>query len=116
MRPFRVVLDDHLLPVQAYLNCWPDSDFLPMLRQMAMGVESSYNDVGWSWWGGEDDIPPAPGTLCFYLPGEEVTLPADEALTHIEQATEAWIASHTDASAEARSVLAQIRQRFLQDR
>lgn len=94
MQTMRIHLENELLPVQAYLNIWSDNDYLAMLRRMAQGIESTYNDVGWSWWGGEDGNPPRKGEVSFFMPGEEAVISATEAVGYVSQASETWLAKH----------------------
>ena len=106
MREFRVRLPDHLLPVQAYLNVWPDADILPMMERMSQGTESVYNEIGWSWWGGEDEDLPPSGKVLFFCGAEEVIVTAEEALAHLESAVRAFLADHPyEAASRTRNSL-----------
>ncbi|MFA6113385.1 MAG: hypothetical protein WC729_05320 [Sphingomonas sp.] len=112
MNGFRIGLPDRLFPLQAFLNIWPDSEYLPMLRRTSAGIESVSNGVGWSWWKGEDECPPAKGQLLFYVAQDEVSLSVAEALNHFRTATENWLMQQPSLREEAHGLLMGIERLF----
>ena len=112
MRGFRLRLDDYLLPVQAYFNCWPEEDYLEMLRRSAVGIESTYNEIGWSWCNGEDPAPSGLREVLFFVAGEEVAVSPKDAVTYFRAATEAWISDHPTHRKEATGLLILLEELF----
>jgi hypothetical protein len=112
MNRFRICLPDRLFPLQAFLNVWPDGEYLPMLRRMSAGIESARNDVGWSWWKGEDECPPPCGQLLFYVAQDELSLSVAEALNHFRTATESWLIRQPGSREEAHGLLVNIERLF----
>src|SRR3954447_11839207 len=105
MTPFRIRLPDCLFPLQAFLNASSDTDYLPMLRRMSVGVESTFNEAGWRWWNGEDESPPPPGKLLFYVYDEEINLSVSEAMKYLRAATGTWLLDHYTSRDEAEGLL-----------
>ena len=111
----RAALPEALFPLQAFLNAWPDNEFLPMLRKMAVGIESTFNDVGWSWWGGEDEPPPTQGDLVFFVMDEEVKLSPTAFLPHLRDAADRWSRGKSELLTEVTQVVDEI-ERFFANR
>jgi hypothetical protein len=110
--PFRVRLSDELFPLQAFLNIWPDDEFLPMLRRMARGVESTYNDTGWSWWGGEGDKLPPMGELLFFAFDEELKVSTPAFLPHLQEAADQWSVGRPNRRDEINELVGEIERFF----
>lgn len=109
---FRLFLSDDRFPVQAYFNIWPDADFLPMMSRMSRGVESTYNEVGWSWSGGEDGSHLHSGSVLFFCGDEEVVIATDEALTHLKSAVEIYVSRNPKDATEARKLVEAVRAKL----
>lgn len=109
---FRITLADPLFPLQAFLNAWPDSDFERMLWRMSEGIESTYNVVGWSWWGGEDDTPPSKGQLLFWVGDEELQIPVEQFLVHLRAALASWASCEPTRPQRAEALLKAVQSRL----
>jgi hypothetical protein len=109
---FRLLLSDDRFPVQAYFNIWPDADFLPMLSKMSRGVESTYNEVGWSWSGGESDPHLPSDSVLFFCGEEEVVIATGEALTHLKSAVEIYVSRNPKDATEARQLVEAVRAKL----
>jgi hypothetical protein len=83
-----------------------------MLRRMAVGIESTYNDVGWSWWGGEDEPAPIQGDLIFFVMEEEVKLSLIAFLPHLRDAANQWSGGKSELLAEVTQVVDEIERFF----
>lgn len=109
--PYRVLLEDRLLPVQAYFNALPDDIFLRALEDLASGVGADYNGVGYVLPSEDDESAPLNGVL-FYVPGEEITISNAEMMCHLKEALAAYTSTHPTDRDAAETLYGRIVDRF----
>lgn len=99
---FRIELADHLLPVQAFFNCWPNEQILSIVQQILNGVEGvpesmllwEYNGVGCALPGYDHDDEIIDGGMMFFLPFEKKWIPNSEVRKYLESAVAAHVKFH----------------------
>jgi hypothetical protein len=75
---------------------------------MAVGVESTYNCVGWRWWGGEDEPPPPKGEVLFFVLDEELLLSPAAFLPYLREAADRLSLRRPEQHEEIERVVGQI--------
>jgi hypothetical protein len=108
---FRIVLEDQLLPVQAFFNAIPDVEFMKVLGLLAGGAGVDYNGVGYVLPGEDDESAPASGAL-FYVGTESVEVSNDDLLKYVQMSLDAYVASRPLDRSAAEALTEKLRFRL----
>jgi hypothetical protein len=109
---FRLVLDDHLLPVQMYFNAIPEYRFLDIVEALShrhgRGLDICIIEFPELVEPGEEPF----SGVKFYLPDEEVIISNQEFVMYVKKACEAHLREHPEDKDRTDTMLNRIRLNF----
>lgn len=107
---FRIVLEDRLLPVQAFFNAISDDSFLPTLEAFSRGVGAGFNDCHCEFPGDlEPDDDPIDGIL-FALHEQEVVISNAEFIAYLKTVCNSFVEARPNVKSEVSIKLDSIEQ------
>lgn len=108
---FRVVLSDHLLPVQAFFNVIPDREFVGVLEAFSRGVGAGFNDVFCEFPGQDGSSDEVEGGVEFAIKEEVIVVGYDVFVSVLGQACDAFLKNNPLLREEVEGLLKEVKDR-----
>lgn len=109
---FRIVLEDKLLPVQAFFNAIPDRRFISTLEAFSRGVGAGFNET-YCGFPGDEEIGDEPlSGIEFAIKDEEIILPYTDFFDILSRVCDSYIAHNPERKNEVTSLLSLIKNKL----
>lgn len=106
---FRIVLEDHLLPVQAFFNAIPDRSFIETLQAFRQGTGAGFNETYCGFPGEEEFDEEVLDGIEFAIRDEQVVLSYDEFFRLLSEVCQVFLEKYPNKKGEVSELLTGIR-------
>jgi len=108
----RIILEDKLLPVQAFFNAIPDRSFIGTLKAFRQRTGSGFNET-YCGFPGEEDFNEEPlNGIEFAIKNEEVILSYDEFFNILSDVCKVFLEKHPGEEEKVFLLLKEIREKL----
>jgi len=106
---FRIILEDHLLPVQAFFNAIPDRSFIETLKAFRQRTGAGFNETYCGFPGEEEFDEEALNGIEFAIKDEQVVLGYDEFFRILSEVCTVFLEKYPNKKGEVSELLTEIR-------
>ncbi len=106
---FRIVLEDNLLPVQAFFNAIPDRSFIETLQAFRQGIGAGFNETYCGFPGEEEFDEEALNGIEFAIKDEQVVLNYDEFFRILSKVCKVFLEKYPNKKGEVSELLTEIK-------